>query len=372
MRIILLARHYPPAVSGGAKRPFMLAHALRELDVDVRVCAPSLPEDEPGWAFPHPYRDPVTANVTPRYDRHELIRDLTLWPDPDITWAKDAAAFALATGWKPDWVISTSPPESIHVAGHRLARRTGARWAADFRDLWLQNPHRRERLRLHRKIGETILARMLLKGADLVTAVDSVVAAEAERLGADNVHILAHFTASASPSPVALPQDAINIVHAGSVSLSDPEANIFEMLRPFETARAGNPKLHLHLVGRLRDDEVEAASTSPASAGITLWGQVPLQEALGFMAAADALIFVASRKMHVPPSKIVDYLMFDASIIACGDGPWRSDPRVPQGNPVYTLSRLRKGDKRPAGPKPPTARQTAQRLLDFMAAVRPE
>ena len=34
------------------------------------------------------------------------------------------------------------------------------------------------------------------------------------------------------------------------------------------------------------------------------------------MAGADALAFVASAKMHVPPSKIADYLAFDRPLVA--------------------------------------------------------
>jgi glycosyltransferase involved in cell wall biosynthesis len=366
MRILLIARHYPPAVSGGAKRPFLLAQALRAAGADVRVAAPSLPEGEPGWAVPHPHRDPVTANVTPRYDRHELVRDLTLWPDPDIVWCETLVEAVLATGWKPDWVISTSPPESIHIAGQRLAYRTSAKWAADFRDLWLQSPHRRERLRPHRKIGETALAKVLLRKADLVTAVDPVVAAEVSRLGADNVHVLPHFVASVKPAAVKLPKDTLNVVHAGSIALSDPEADIRDMLHPFENARKSNLQLSLHLVGRLRDDEAEAARTSPAAEAISIRGHVPLSEALSFMAAADALIFVASAKMHVPPSKIVDYLMFDTPVIACGSGPWLKDPRVEAEDPEKKLAALKRGNKRVSGFHPPTAADSATRLLGLM------
>lgn len=366
MRILLIARHYPPAVSGGSKRPFLLAQALRKAGADVRVAAPSLPEREPGWAVHHPHRDPITVAVTPRYDRIELINDLTLWPDPDIIWSKRLEQVVLDSGWQPDWVISTSPPESVHVSGQRLARKLGARWAADFRDLWLQSPHRRERRRPHRRIGEYLLARLLLWKANLVIAVDPVVAAEASRLGARNVHVVRHFVFDEPPPPAELPHETINIVHAGSISLSDPEALISDLLRPFEAARARNPAIVLHLVGRLSDAEVGAVNASAATDAIRLRGSMPLPEALGMMAAADALIYVASHKMHVPPSKIADYLMFSAPIIGCGDGPWRNDPRVDRTDPAQLMSSLKKGARRDVGVCPPTASETAAYLLGLM------
>ena len=42
-----------------------------------------------------------------------------------------------------DVVLSTSPPNSVHVIAAAIARRTGVPLVADFRDSWLANPHRR-------------------------------------------------------------------------------------------------------------------------------------------------------------------------------------------------------------------------------------
>lgn len=369
MRILLIARHYPPAVSGGAKRPFLLAQALRTAGVEVYVVAPSLPEGEPGWTLPHANRDPGTSAQTSRPSIRGLAREILLWPDPDIRWCLSAARTAIASGIKFDWVISTSPPESIHVAGEFAARKLGARWAADFRDLWLLNPHRQERNRWHRRAGEALIARRLLSRANLVTAVDSLVAKEVKALGAAAVEVLPHFTFSTAPTPAKLPQDRVNVVHAGSVALSDPQANIIQMLNPFERARQSNPALLLHLVGRLTDLETDAVARSSSAADIIIYGPRPLAEALSFMAGADALIFVASAKMHVPPSKVVDYLMFDAPIIATGDGPWRADPRISKGDAALQLRQLVKRSSRPLLPPSFSAGAAANLLLTWMASA---
>ena len=368
-RLLLLTRHYPPAVSGGARRPFLLARALRAAGVEVRVCAPSLPEGEPGWAVPHPNRDPGTADASAGFSVRSLARDLLLWPDPDVRWCLRAAETVIASGWRPDWVLSTSPPESIHVAGESLSRRLGARWAADFRDLWLASPHRHERLRPHRHFGERLLAGRLLPKADLVIAVDSLVAAEAISLGARSAHVLGHFVADKAATPAALPRETLNVVHAGSIALSDPDADIRDLLTPFAAALPANPSLRLYLVGRLLDSERAAVAASPANSAIVLVGVKPLPEAMSLMAGADALAFVASAKMHVPPSKIVDYLQLDRPIIACGDGPWRADPCVPAGDPATTLASLKRGDGRNVIAQTSNATAAAAHLLDLMNAA---
>lgn len=370
MRVVLIARHYPPAVSGGAKRPWLLAKAMREQGVDVRVCAPSLPDGEPGWAVPHPNRDPPVAGKPGKPNLRGLARELLLWPDPDIRWCLRAADVVLSDGWRPDWALSTSPPESIHVAGHRIAQRTGARWAADFRDLWLTNPHRRERLSPHRQFGERLLARRLLPKADLILAVDPVVAKEMETLGANSPIVLPHFTTDTPPVPAELSPDNLHVVHAGSIALSDPQADIGQLLRAFEAAYARNPALQLQMVGRLTDIELASIKASTANQAIKIHGALSFEDALKIMAGSDALAFVASAKMHVPPSKITDYLMMDRPIVACGDGPWRKDPRVSSADPIEEMAHLKRGDKRNVQYAPPTATEMASLLIARMKAIQ--
>lgn len=362
---LLLVRHFPPAISGGARRPFLLARALREIGVEVRICAPSLPEGEPGWSVEHPNRDPSTS-VPARQGLRDHARDLLLWPDPDIRWSMRAARVVLHSGWRPEWVITSSPPESVHVAGAWLAGRLGARWAADLRDLWLKNPHRRQRRSLHRRTGERLIARRLLQRADLVTAVDPVIAAEAASLGARDPRVLPHFTADELPAPARLPGEGTHIVHAGSIELSDPEAKIEELLSAFEAARTHRPDLILELVGRLSDRELGVVRASPARNAIRLHPPLPYEQALAVMAGADALAFVASPKMHVPPSKIVDYIACGRPVIACGTGPWREDPRTPPGDPVVSMTQI---GSFPAaqGQKAPRAREAVQLFLSLAA-----
>jgi glycosyltransferase involved in cell wall biosynthesis len=362
-----LARHYPPAISGGARRPFLLAKGLREQGWDVCVIAPSLPEGEAGLAVPHPNRDPTTAPGAGRFSLHNTAREMLLWPDADIRWCMRAARAALMGLSKPDWIMTTSPPESIHSAGLWLKRQTGARWLADFRDHWLEQPHRRERLNPLRRFGENMIARHLLREADAVTAVDSAIQGELRGLGAKHVEVLAHFAPPLPPNAEPLPADTINVLHAGAIALSDPLAEISQILGPFETAWSVNPRLRLHLAGRISDAERAAIEASPARAAIIRHGPVPFAQSLAMQAGADALIFVASRKMHVPPSKIVEYLALDKPIVACGEGPWRADPRAPKGDPAEAMAALTKGQSGdPSLPRPPTAAEAVAQLAAIL------
>ena len=90
-------------------------------------------------------------------------------------------------------------------------------------------------------------------------------------------------------------------------------------------------------------------------------------------AAADGLALVASGKMHVPPSKIVDYARVDVPILAFGSGPWRSDRRLPAERAETSLASLKRGDPRNYAWRAPTVAETANQLLQITdsAAARP-
>lgn len=219
---------------------------------------------------------------------------------------------------------------------------------------------------MHRRIGETIVARSTLPMADLVTAVDPVVAADAQRLGARAPKVLAHFAPDAFPTPANFPPGHVHIVHAGSIALSDPQCRIEDLLEPFAKARAQNPDLMLHLVGRLSAREAELAAQIE---GVRAHGPALYERALSCIAGADGLVFVASGKMHVPPSKIVEYLATDKPIIACGQGPWRQDPRTPEGDAIAAMAKLSAGAKRAENlPRPKSAAESAAELLGWLRA----
>ena len=80
-----------------------------------------------------------------------------LMPDSYIGWYPFAvqAALAAAKVERFDALYSTSPPESAHLVGLAVQRRTGLPWLADFRDPWMNlhllPPPTALHARLHRR-----------------------------------------------------------------------------------------------------------------------------------------------------------------------------------------------------------------------------
>lgn len=77
--------------------------------------------------------------------RKSLSQRLSLWiranlfvPDPRIGWVRPSVRFLkkYLKDHPVDAVVTTGPPQSMHLIGQRLHRECGIPWIADFRDPW--------------------------------------------------------------------------------------------------------------------------------------------------------------------------------------------------------------------------------------------
>tara|TARA_R110002072_G_scaffold88040_2_gene198290 strand:- start:370 stop:1479 length:1110 start_codon:yes stop_codon:yes gene_type:complete len=368
MKVLLITRHFPPAVTGGARRPYLWAKGLSANGADVFVVAPDIPEDVAGAVEPHAHRDPSTA-LPGRPTLRDHARDLLLWPDPDIRWTRRAAARAMADcPFVPDWIITTSPPESIHAAGPILLNQwPTAQWAVDARDHWLIRPFRKQRDNPLRRAMEARQARRMLRRARVVFAVNELIAAEfATYARQASVQTLPHFVMTGT-TPFRFEGPGPHLVHTGSFKMSDPDVTLDPLLEAFEQAFAQRPTMRLHLAGRLRDDEAAQLDRSPASDGIVRHGIVPLQTALSMQAGADALIVVAAPNAPVPPGKFAEYRAAGVPVIPVGTGPWR--PLV-DDDPRADSERLLAVGSETATPVPDAAFDHVMAMAQAMAVFR--
>ena len=71
---------------------------------------------------------------------------------------------------RPDAVITSSPPPSVHLVGWYLRKYFGIRWIADYRDIWFSQSKTDHKTSLHRKL-HSYLERKFVAGADRTVVV---------------------------------------------------------------------------------------------------------------------------------------------------------------------------------------------------------
>lgn len=344
-RIVILTRHFPPQVSGGARRPYLLAQCLQAMGHKVTVVAPSGPAETDYTLIRVPHAgDRKRAETShspeePRPGVRSFLRRYLLIPDADIRWALKAAR-AVGPLNSTDWLITSSPPESVHVAGALLKNRSGCRWLADFRDSWLQTPLRHEvrHGRYIRRWLERCVAKLLLRRADCVSATTFEILAELRTYGAHGPgEVIGHFS-DAPGEPVPLPEETINLVHTGSFSASDPARHIKPVLEAFE--KAGRDDLRLYLIGRLTAAEHDAVGRSTRSAQITCPGLRDRAETMRYQASADVLLLAAAPDSTHIPGKLAEYAAANRPILSIGGGAWRQTMPFPTSTDSDGLAAL--------------------------------
>ena len=206
MKVLLVTMYFPPAGGGGVQRPLKFATHLPAHGIETHVLAP----DDPKWIHSDPDLVPPTQAwihraryLGPRarkladelHGRQGLdrlsrqARSLSrrvLVPDENVGWNLTAipAAVRIARNEDIDVVITTSPPNSVHLVGAAVKRLTGARWVADLRDSVGAHPHRRVEsasVRAKEKVSESV-ARLVARQADVIVAASEAIADEARKL----------------------------------------------------------------------------------------------------------------------------------------------------------------------------------------------
>ncbi len=340
MKVLLVTLYWPPSGGVGVRRPLKLATHLPSLGIETHVLAPDDPKwihrDEeltpPTQAWIHRARYIGPKGRLPAEELHgkgALERRLrmalltyrrVLVPDENVTWNVTAipAAIRLVRREGIDVVLTTSPPNSVHLIGAAVKRATGCRWVADLRDLMVSNADRRFEhfaVRLKEQ-GQAQVARLVARNADAVVTVTDTIADEVRGFGPkgpvatipngcdfDDFEGLAYHRS-----------DRFRITHTGSfLGRRDP--------RPFLTAfKDSGIDGVARFVGDLKAADREWAEGLGLGDRLELHPYVSHRRALAYQRDTEALLLLlpeaSGRGAPVIPGKIFEYLAAERPILA--------------------------------------------------------
>jgi glycosyltransferase involved in cell wall biosynthesis len=341
VKVLLVTMYFPPAGGGGVQRPLKFATHLPAHGIETHVLAP----DDPKWLYADPEPAPPTQAwihraryLGPRARRlaDELhgrsgldrvsrqARSLSrrvLVPDENVAWNLTAipAAMRIVRSEGIDVVLTTSPPNSVHLIGAAVKRTTGVRWVADLRDSIASHPHRRvERaaVRAKEKVSASV-ARLVARQADVIIAASDAIADEARAL--EPAGRVATILNGADFDDFAGLEyrrgDRFRITHTGSFfGKRDP--------RPFLAAvgESGLDDVVARFVGDFRVSDREWAEAYGLGPRLDLHPHVPRRQALALQRDSDALLLLipdaGGRGRGVLSGKVFEYLAAERPILA--------------------------------------------------------
>jgi len=330
LKILLLTRYFAPEPSGAVRRLLHMVNQLEEEGHEVFIGGPEGIDYKNSICAKHP--DFPSKAYSSDYINIEnniksigfYLRTWFLLPDPEIRWVLNLTDEILKSGKKFDLVISTSPPESLHIAAYILKAKTGVKWCADFRDPWI-SPSQREILNNpFRAFIENNIAKFIFKKCDEINAVSQAVMNDTYRYAGKKIKrlVVGHKALKFDGAPFNFPKDTLNLVHTGSISLSNPLSEFAPLLDEFEVFASVRPEARLWLAGRLSGDELDQIDNFKYKDKIIYLGQKSIEEARALQLGADALVLVSGKKSHALPGKFAEYILTKKPILLVNTGDW--------------------------------------------------
>jgi glycosyltransferase involved in cell wall biosynthesis len=341
MKVLLVTMYFPPAGGGGVQRPLKFATHLPAHGIETHVLAPEDPkwihvDDElqpptQAWVHRVRYVGPQSRRLSEElHGRTGLdlaqrqMRTLAarlLVPDENVTWNLTAvpAALRIARAEQIDVVVTTSPPNSVHLVGAAVKAAAGVRWVADLRDSIAAHPHRRvERtaVRAKEKVSEQV-ARLVARQADAIVAASEAIADEARTLDPRGV-VVPILNGADFDDFAGLEYrrgDRFRITHTGSFfGKRDP--------RPFLQALADSrlEDVVARFVGDFRSSDREWADSLALGDRLELHEYAPRRRSLALQRDSDALLLLipeaGGRGKGVLSGKVFEYLAAERPILA--------------------------------------------------------
>ena len=253
------------------------------------------------------------------------IRGNFFIPDPRIMWARPSVKFLKSYLKKHpvDAIVSTGPPQSMHLIGLELSKATGLPWLADFRDPWtkifyfkhLELTPRSEAKHqaLEKKVGD---------GATRVIAVSPMVKKDFEAITSTPVELITNGFDEEDFNDPFEADEYFNITHTGLfASDGDPEILWKVLAAKCQEDKEFRKLLRIRLVGKTDQEIVNSIETAGLGPNLVNLGYQSHEVAVREQRNASVLILPLRKEPEyeaVLPGKLFEYLASRRPILGIG------------------------------------------------------
>ena len=256
-----------------------------------------------------------------------LARGNLFVPDPRAGWVRPSVKF-LRKYLKDnpvDAIVTSGPPQSMHLIGLKLKLKTGVRWLADFRDPWTRVYYFKHMglfpwtAAWHRRLEQKVL-----DNADTIIAVTSYVQADFQASTTTPVELITNgFDQDDFVSePPALPADRFTIVHTGIMASDGNPLRLWDVLaRKCSEDANFKQQLRIRLAGPTDAEIFEALKMRGLGDNVDNLGYISHTQTIQEQRNANILIMPLREEPELAkilPGKIFEYLAARRPILGIG------------------------------------------------------
>lgn len=358
-RVLIITYYWPPTGGSGVQRWVKFSKYLPSQGWQPVVYTPSNPEQ---LATDESLLQDIPADVEvikrPIFEPYEIYRKLTgkkgsqavevnplnsgkksfskklaVWvrgnffvPDPRVSWVGPSVRFLkkYLAEHPVDVVVTTGPPQSMHLIGLGLKRATGVRWIADFRDPWTEMFYFKHlglwpaAKRRHRRLEQSVL-----DGADEIISVSPLVQKDFQAKTSTPVRLITNgFDEDDFPAVESIPGEKFTIVHTGLFASDGNPLNLWDVLsRKCALDPVFRQKCEIRLAGKVDAEIVDAIRSRGLGDNLADLGYLSHVDVVREQMDASILILPLRREpeyLKVLPGKIFEYLAARRPVLGIG------------------------------------------------------
>ena len=259
------------------------------------------------------------------------VRGNLFRPDPRCMWIGPSVRFLkkYLKEHPVDLIVSTGPPQSMHLIGRRLALETGLPWIADFRDPWTKIFYFKHLSmtpgteRWHKKMEKKVL-----DDTSAVVAVSPLVQQEFQAMTQTHVELITNgfdecdFAAEPCHEAEGGSDNEFCITHTGLFAADGNPTVLWEVLaEKCASDNAFRKALKIKLIGKTDDSILTALNEAGLSECVKNIGYLPHSEAVEQQRNASLLILPLRKEPEykaVLPGKLFEYLASRRPVLGIG------------------------------------------------------
>ena len=267
-----------------------------------------------------------------------LLQKAAMWvrgnlfrPDPRCLWIGPSVRFLkkYLSEHPVDLIVSTGPPQSMHMIGLRLSRETGLPWIADFRDPWTKIFYFKHLAmtpateRWHKKMEKKVLDE-----ASAVVAVSPLVQQEFQAMTDTPVELITNgfdecdFSSEPCTEAYGGASQEFTITHTGLFAADGNPTVLWDVLaEKCHADEAFRKLLRIKLIGKTDDQILKALKDRGLESSLINMGYQTHSVAVEQQRQASVLILPLRKEPEyraVLPGKLFEYLASQRPILGIG------------------------------------------------------
>ena len=259
------------------------------------------------------------------------VRGNLFRPDPRCLWIRPSVKFLkkYLEEHPVDLIVSTGPPQSMHMIALKLARQTGLPWIADFRDPWTKIFYfkhlsmTRATEKWHHKMEKKVLDEAIA-----VVAVSPLVQQEFQAMTQTPVELITNgfdecdFAAEKCIEAYGEPEKPFVITHTGLFAADGNPTVLWEVLaEKCKTCDEFRKRLRINLIGKTDEQIIKAICDAGLEDNLNNLGYQPHAKAIEEQRQASLLILPLRKEPEykaVLPGKLFEYLASWRPVLGIG------------------------------------------------------